>query len=104
VFSEERPVPGSFPAVDALGTVGCRLVDGLEGTWRLYGVRMSTSSLDVLPRVGAPATPAVHSAGYTTLKELAGASRADLEKLHGVGPKALEIIEAALKEHGLALR
>ncbi|APX02412.1 DNA-binding protein [Arthrobacter sp. QXT-31] len=65
---------------------------------------MATSSLDALPRIGIPATRALHAAGYITLRGLAGASRADLAKLHGVGPKALQIIETALKEHGLALR
>ncbi|WP_200951852.1 hypothetical protein [Arthrobacter sp. Soil736] len=34
---------------------------------------------------------------------LAGVPRAELSKLHGVGPKALRIIEDALEEHGLAL-
>jgi hypothetical protein len=62
-----------------------------------------TTSLDALPRVGAPATRALNAAGYTTLKGLAGVPRAELSKLHGVGPKALRIIEEALQEHGLAL-
>lgn len=80
----------------------------LSMAWKALGgftvFRMTTSSLDVLPRVGAPATRALHAAGYVALKELAGVSRAELAMLHGVGPKALQIIEAALKEHGLALR
>lgn len=62
-----------------------------------------SSSLDVLPKVGAPATRALNAAGYTALRELAGARRADLATLHGMGPKALGIIENALKEHGLGL-
>jgi len=63
-----------------------------------------TTSLDDLPKVGAPATRALHAAGYATLSQLAGVSREDLAGLHGVGPKALAIIEAALAEHRLALR
>ena len=59
--------------------------------------------LDVLPRIGAPATRALNGAGYTALRQLAGVPRAELAKLHGVGPKALGIIEAALEHHNLRL-
>ncbi|HKD96405.1 MAG TPA: helix-hairpin-helix domain-containing protein [Micromonosporaceae bacterium] len=62
-----------------------------------------SSPLDSLPKIGAPATRALHGAGYTTLGQLAGVPRADLARLHGMGPKALGIIEAALAEHGLHL-
>jgi len=62
-----------------------------------------TSSLDALPKIGAPATRALTSAGYTTLRELAGVPRSELAPLHGVGPKALGIVQAALEAHGLGL-
>ncbi|MCG5466344.1 DNA-binding protein [Micromonospora sp. NPDC053740] len=62
-----------------------------------------TSSPDTLPKIGAPATRALHDAGYTALRQLAGVPRADLAKLHGLGPKALGILQAALEEHGLSL-
>ncbi|MEU1587882.1 DNA-binding protein [Micromonospora sp. NPDC005710] len=62
-----------------------------------------TSSLDALPKIGAPATRALNGAGYTALRQLAGVPRGDLAKLHGMGPKALDIIQAALTEHGLDL-
>ncbi|MFY1618475.1 DNA-binding protein [Micromonospora sp. WMMD736] len=60
-------------------------------------------STDMLPKVGAPATRALHDAGYTTLRELAGVPRRELAALHGMGPKALDIIQAALEKHGLSL-
>ena len=60
-------------------------------------------SLDTLPKIGAPATRALHAAGYTTLRQLADASRSELAQLHGMGPKALGIIEAALAQHNLRL-
>ena len=60
-------------------------------------------SLDALPKIGTPATRALNSAGYTSLRQLAGVPRAELAKLHGMGPKALELIEAALKQHNLGL-
>jgi hypothetical protein len=63
-----------------------------------------TAPLDALPRIGAPATRALTGAGYASLRGLAGVPRPDLARLHGVGPKALRIIEQALAEHGLELQ
>jgi hypothetical protein len=37
------------------------------------------------------------------LKDLVGVSRGHLADLHGVGPKAIRIIQAALEEHDLTL-
>ena len=62
-----------------------------------------TSSLDGLPKIGAPATRALNNAGYTALRELADVPRSELAKLHGMGPKALRILDEALAEHGLRL-
>lgn len=61
------------------------------------------SFLDGLPKIGAPATRALDAAGYTALRQLAGVPRAELAKLHGMGPKALGIIETALEQHDLRL-
>jgi predicted flap endonuclease-1-like 5' DNA nuclease len=61
------------------------------------------ASLDELPRIGAPATRALNNAGYTSLRQLAGVPRAELAKLHGMGPKALRIIEDNLARQGLRL-
>jgi len=72
-------------------------------TRSLASIRGMDTSLDALPKVGAPATRALAGAGYTTLRQLAGAPRAELARLHGMGPKALRIIEAALAEHDLGL-
>ena len=63
---------------------------------------MSTG-LDELPRISAPALRALDNAGFRTLRQLANASRRQLAELHGMGPKALTIIEQALAEHGLRL-
>ena len=56
-----------------------------------------------LPRIGAPATRALQGAGYTTLRSLAGVSRGELLRLHGMGPRALGILEAELRKRGLEL-
>jgi len=62
-----------------------------------------TTPLEALPAIGAPATRALNNAGYTQLRQLAGVPASELSKLHGVGPKAVRLIEQALEEHGLAL-
>lgn len=62
-----------------------------------------TAPLDELPKVGAPATRALTAAGFTTLRALIDADRKQLAQLHGVGPKALRIIDEALAAHGYSL-
>jgi hypothetical protein len=62
------------------------------------------SRLETLPKVAAPATRALANAGITSLGQLEGYSWADLASLHGMGPKALSILEASLAEVGLRLR
>ena len=57
-----------------------------------------------LPRnIGAPATRALTAAGYTELSQLANVPAAELSKLHGVGPKALRLLQKALQARGKSL-
>jgi hypothetical protein len=57
-----------------------------------------------LPRnIGAPATRALTAAGFTEVRQLADVPAADLKKLHGVGPKALRLLQEALEQRGLSL-
>ena len=57
-----------------------------------------------LPRnIGAPATRALTAAGYTELSQLANVPAAELSRLHGVGPKALRLLQEALRERGMSL-
>jgi len=53
--------------------------------------------------IGAPATRALLGAGYTRLSELAGVPAAELKKLHGMGPKALRILQEELAAAGQSL-
>jgi hypothetical protein len=56
-----------------------------------------------LPRgIGAPATRAITGAGYWRLEQLTGVSEAELKKLHGVGPKAIDVLRRALEAKGLS--
>ena len=53
-----------------------------------------------LPAIGQPATRALAHAGLTTLDQVAGRSEAELLTLHGVGPKAIDILREALAVTG----
>jgi hypothetical protein len=58
-----------------------------------------------LPRnIGVPATRALTAAGYTELSQLANVPAAELAKLHGVGPKAVRLLQEALQAQGKSLR
>ena len=54
--------------------------------------------------VSRPALRALLGAGYRDLKSLTKARKADVLAWHGMGPKALGLIEAAMKERGLKFR
>ena len=56
------------------------------------------------PNIGNPARRALEHAGYTSPLQLPGLSEKELLKLHGVGPKAVVILRAALAERGLSFR
>ena len=64
-----------------------------------------TTTPDGFPRgIGRPATGALLAAGYTDLAQLDGMAEAELLRVHGVGPKAVAVLRAALAERGLSLR
>ena len=62
----------------------------------------TTPNDDGLPRIGMPATQALALIGVTRLAQLTTMREADLLALHGVGPKAVGILRAALAERGLS--
>jgi hypothetical protein len=63
------------------------------------------TSPDAFPRgIGRPATGALVAAGYTELSQLDGMAEEDLLRVHGVGPKAVAVLRAALAARGLSLR
>jgi hypothetical protein len=65
----------------------------------------SESTDSDLPRgIGQPALRAFAAAGYQRLEQFAGVSAAELARLHGVGPKAIRLLRAALAARGLAFR
>lgn len=58
----------------------------------------------MLPKIGRPATNALASIGINTLEELAKYERTTILDTHGVGPKAISILENALTEAGLSFK
>ena len=54
-----------------------------------------------LPKIGQPATRALANAGYTRLEQLTAVTPADLLALHGVGPRAIQLLREALTAQGL---
>ena len=56
----------------------------------------------LLERLARPAQRAILGTGVTTLEALAEMTRDEVAGLHGIGVNALEVIEAALQEHGLS--
>lgn len=60
---------------------------------------------DALPKaIGKPATQALLSAGISTLAGVASLSHAELLAMHGVGPKAVGILQAELAKRGQKLK
>src|SRR5215207_3812595 len=56
------------------------------------------------PKLPAPARRALSGAGYTHLDQLAQVSESELTQLHGMGPRAIAALRAALAERGLSFR
>jgi predicted flap endonuclease-1-like 5' DNA nuclease len=55
-----------------------------------------------MPRIGGPATSALAAVGVTRLEQVAAMREADVLALHGMGPKAIRLLRAAMAEGGLA--
>lgn len=54
------------------------------------------------PPIGAPALSALNHAGYYNLKQLTQVTEREIASLHGVGPKALNILRDTLHRQGLS--
>jgi len=57
---------------------------------------------DLPATLAAPARRALAGAGYTRLDQLTAISERELKKLHGMGPKAIGQLRAALDAKGLS--
>jgi len=54
--------------------------------------------------VSGPALRALDSAGIRSIADLARWTEADLAALHGMGPKALDVLRSALEASGRSFR
>ncbi len=72
---------------------------------RLASDRQTDAIKDNFPAgVAKPALRALYAAGLTTLDHLTRVSDAELAELHGMGPKAVGLLRAALHAKGLDFR
>jgi predicted flap endonuclease-1-like 5' DNA nuclease len=55
-----------------------------------------------LPKLAAPAQRALAGAGITRLDQLSRMSEAELARLHGIGPNAIDALRRALQAKGLS--
>jgi len=67
--------------------------------------KLTHPNASAFPRgMSGPSLRALHGAAITSLAQLTTWTEADLGKLHGMGPKGLRILKAALEEQGRSLR
>lgn len=55
-----------------------------------------------LLKIGKPATNALAMVGIDQIEQLSSVTKSNLAHLHGLGPKAIEILEKSLLELGLS--
>jgi hypothetical protein len=60
------------------------------------------SQNDLPARLASPAQRALAGAGIHSLAQLSRFREAEIRRLHGIGPNALELLRRALAEKGLA--
>lgn len=59
---------------------------------------------DLPDKLAAPARRALIGAGVWRLEQLAEFSEAELKRLHGIGPNAMQQLQQALESRGLRFR
>jgi hypothetical protein len=63
---------------------------------------MTQQESDFPTGLSAPARRAIDGAGYVRLEQLSRVSESELKKLHGMGPKAINLLRNALNAKGLS--
>jgi DNA-directed RNA polymerase alpha subunit len=57
-----------------------------------------------LPKMSKPANRGLQNAGYHKLEQITEVTEAEILKIHGVGPKAIRILNEVLMERGLSFK
>lgn len=78
----------------------CRAPSSL-GAAAAEAARAAEGQEDDFGAIGAPARRALHGGGIADLDALASRPREEVAALHGVGPKAVRLLAAALAERGV---
>ena len=63
---------------------------------------MNNSDAGFIDSLPAPARRALANAGYTHIEQFTKFSEAEVSRLHGMGPKSVELIRRALAAKGLS--
>nr|WP_042187226.1 MmcQ/YjbR family DNA-binding protein [Kibdelosporangium sp. MJ126-NF4]CEL17914.1 hypothetical protein [Kibdelosporangium sp. MJ126-NF4]CTQ90861.1 hypothetical protein [Kibdelosporangium sp. MJ126-NF4] len=82
----------------------CRAPKWLAASLAATDAGTKPADSDLPAAIGRPATQALLRAGLTTLAQVATRTQHELLELHGVGPKAVRILDEALAQKGMALR
>ena len=64
----------------------------------------SSRTTELTLRIGKVATRELAKRGYTRYEQLTEVSARELLRIHGIGPKAIRILEEELATRGLAFR
>jgi hypothetical protein len=64
--------------------------------------RRDPQDSDLPAGLSQPALRALHGAGYYRLEQLTALKEAEVKRLHGIGPKALDQLRSALADKGLS--
>ena len=64
----------------------------------------SSGASELTPRIGKVATRELANHGYARYDQLTKVAARDLLRIHGIGPKAIRILEEELATRGLAFR
>jgi predicted flap endonuclease-1-like 5' DNA nuclease len=64
----------------------------------------SSRASELTPRIGKVATRELANRGYTRYEQLSQVAPRDLLRIHGIGTKAIRILEEELATRGLAFR
>lgn len=90
--------------------LGCRIeryradLEALAADYRARIADTLAAMGTPLPRTGRPSHDTLERSGVRTLEELGERRRADVAALHGMGPRALTILDEALRAAGLDWR
>ena len=63
---------------------------------------MTKSDAELVDGLSRPARRALANAGYTRIEQFTKLSEAEVGRLHGMGPKGVELIRRALASQGLS--